>query len=160
MTPHALISSPIHIAIAATVVMSMGWLVTAQQAPAIPATYRATCEFSPQGEWFNTTCTTLSDHPPGGRRPTPTMQEVGQYGRTLILSRPRRTPRRNLNLTSRTHRALLNRPTKHMPTKHIPLILDSGCTMSCHPVESDLINTRTCQDISPSGRSDPTRRLK
>ena len=61
-----MLSSPIHIAIAATVVMSMGWLVTAQQAPAIPATYRATCEFSPQGEWFNTTCTTLSDHPPGG----------------------------------------------------------------------------------------------
>ena len=53
---------------------------------------------------------------------------------------------RNLGLSKSTLRALLGRSVQSRRNNRLELVLDSGCTMSCHPVESDLINRRSTNE--------------
>ena len=86
------------------------------------------------------------------RSPT-SKTELGTNGRALKATN-------NLGLNQKTIRALLSRETPSSPTSRtIRLILDSGCTMHCHPYENDLINRRPSNDTM-SGIEGTKRKVK
>ena len=53
----------------------------------------------------------------------------------------------SMNLSKTTLKALLNRGSSGQQTKgRLRLIIDSGCTINCHPRQSDLINQRPSRE--------------
>ena len=102
-----------------TLVTCLGWHAPPPpDEPPPPSGYRANCD-------FRTGKSTEYYLEPSAREP--------RHGRAL---------NNRLNLTPSTRRALLNRRRTAKSSGKLDLVVDSGCTMHCHPYEEDLINRR------------------
>ena len=107
---------------------------SAQEAPpSLPQSYRADCEFT-GGIHFSFT---------SANDATPSAGPVG-HGRALLKRDA--NGNNDLKLTKTTLRALLNRRRTATRRGPLRLVLDSGCTMSCHPYAEDLINQRPSRE--------------
>ena len=107
---------------------------SAQEAPpSLPQSYRADCEFT-GGTHFSFT---------RANDATPSAGPVG-HGRALLKRDA--NGNNDLKLTKTTLRALLNRRRTATRRGPLRLVLDSGCTMSCHPYAEDLINQRPSRE--------------
>jgi hypothetical protein len=101
-----------------TTVTCLGFVRVERELPERKPHYRAPCEF---------------DGPEIDQRPCRTV------GRALSAGN-------GLKLTKTTLRALLNRTRTASPRGPLSLVMDSGCTMSCHPYAGDLINHRPSRE--------------
>ena len=120
----------IRLIVLVTTIGCLGRLQTTADPPSLPFGYRATCEFDKLDVIWKTK---------RKRQPEAKHTNPAEHG-FAFNARP-------LNLTESTYRALLNRPAKSShDALYIDLVLDSGCTMHCHPHESDLINRRPSRD--------------
>ena len=150
-TPRAILTATA----ALTVIMCLGYHEPSPAPEATPPHYRSTAEWHDANlTVFNVTNPKAAESLAIARTTQPST--VARAGRALINKRDTKRP---LGLTDRTYKALLNRRQPQLRGGRIHLVLDSGCTMTCHPYASDLINHRPSNETM-SGIDGKPKRVK
>ena len=144
-----------HLVLIVTTVLCFGHHVDPPQADPVPHAYRAACELGPASVVFSFPTSAagqtaradqaVSPHRRARAMPPRTELPARHHGRALTV-KAEDSRHTHLNLTGPTLKALLNRHTLVSTSGLLRLIVDSGCTMHCHPIESDLINRRRTKE--------------